>query len=124
MSGAAGGATSGTGCMGGAHQESDVQRAGSTLLGVTVKVLSRILMTGRALGRGGGWGVSWAPRSVMDPPWCQLCAHLADPGRWQGQDPSMGGGGEGKGLQDAHGCQVPYLSRTILSAKLPTSRSG
>ena len=32
-----------------AHQESGVQRAGSTLLGVTVKVLSRMLMTGRAL---------------------------------------------------------------------------
>ena len=44
-----------------AHQESGVQRAGSTLLGVTVKVLSRMLMTGRALqgyrgGKQGGEG--------------------------------------------------------------------
>lgn len=38
----------------GAHQESDVHRAGSTLLGVTVKVLFRMLITGRALGRDGG----------------------------------------------------------------------
>lgn len=31
-----------------------MHRAGSTLLGVTVKVLFRMLITGRALGRDGG----------------------------------------------------------------------
>lgn len=43
---------------GGAHQELGVQRAGSTLLGVTVKVLSRMLSTGRALEGGGDQGAA------------------------------------------------------------------
>lgn len=42
--------------MDGAHQDSGVHRAGSTLLGVTVKVLLRMLITGRALGREMGLG--------------------------------------------------------------------
>lgn len=81
---------------GGAHQELGVQRAGSTLLGVTVKVLSRMLSTGRALEAGGGnrglleHPKSLAPVPVRSPP--APCPY--------------------------------YLSRATLSAKLPTRRSG
>lgn len=49
----------------GTHQDLGVHWAGSTLLGVTVKVLSRMLMTGRALGR--DWGQLSPPCSVPTP---------------------------------------------------------
>lgn len=85
-------------CRGGAHQELGVQRAGSTLLGVTVKVLSRMLRTGRALEAGGGTG-----------------GCLSIPNRWllylsvRSPPPTL---------------RPYYLSRATLSAKLPTRRSG
>lgn len=90
------------------HQESGVHRAGSTLLGVTVKVLFKMLMTGRALGRDGDRLSipSHAPRSGTAPP-CLVPApgagHIAPcpprgvlaeagsvPGRWQGGQRAAG----------------------------------
>lgn len=64
------------------------------------------------------------PRAGYIAPFPPLRAHLAVPGCWQRQEPSLGDGREGRGLRDAHRYQIPYLSRTIFSAKLPTKRSG
>lgn len=73
-----------------------MQRAGSTLLGVTVKVLSRMLSTGRALEGGGNRGLLEHPKSLAPVP---VRSHPPPP------------------------CPY-YLSRATLSAKLPTRRSG
>ena len=87
-----------------------MHRAGSTLVGVTVKVLFKMLITGRALGRDGG---QLSPPAATQPllACCQhpelgtllrarLRAHAlagagSVPGRWQG------------GLRDAHPAPLP-----------------